>query len=349
MEAIEALKKIEEAFHVPPNLLIIYARLWQLETWLREMVYVELKCYDKEWGKYIPKDDKTGNLKSEQPFSQDKRLSHMLTSEENPLAFLPFSNLWRGIILKDLWKLFSVYLPPKDILKAKIEEIVQIRNRIAYFRIPHKHDLNRVEQFLRDLDPGFWRFCTSYNDFQPIFNIENSIVVETFSSPDNFPYDEKSIDAYGEVGIKDKLSVLDLRIHRSIRPWVNIAELNESVFSQSGIIYHANFHTVGLRHFIRFNNVLNLTKKYHDDIIHIILDEFCNVLTITLPSVIGIEKVKEVILYFYKMVQGSLTKSMMPDMDAENISLDWPEYVLSPHNRLSFLCRDMPCSFFGME
>jgi hypothetical protein len=40
----------------------------------------------------------------------------------------------------------------------------ELRNRNAHCRRPHQDDLARVEQILRDLEPGAWRFYVSYLD-----------------------------------------------------------------------------------------------------------------------------------------------------------------------------------------
>ena len=51
---------------------------------------------------------------------------------------------------------------------------------MAHFRLGHEDDLARALQLLRDLDRGFWTFCTSYNDAQPILPASNDPVVQHF-------------------------------------------------------------------------------------------------------------------------------------------------------------------------
>ena len=44
----------------------------------------------------------------------------------------------------------------------------------------HRDDLSRVEQLLRDVDQGFWSFCTSYNSRLPILPHSNDKLAEHF-------------------------------------------------------------------------------------------------------------------------------------------------------------------------
>src|SRR5690606_15325686 len=112
--------------------------------------------------------------------TNDKRLTHMPTPEDDTLRFVQLSDLLR--VIKEHWCLFERYLPPKTIWEAKLEEVVAIRHRIAHFRSLHQYDLLRVTQFLRDIDQGFWNFCTSYNDPHPVLPQTNDPVVAHFLS-----------------------------------------------------------------------------------------------------------------------------------------------------------------------
>ncbi|PAQ06584.1 hypothetical protein [Mesorhizobium temperatum] len=78
----------DEASEVPERALRIYARLWQFETWLRRMVYVELRALlGDDWSKSIKPNDKA--------FNSDKYLKHMPTPEMNALSYAPLSQLTR--------------------------------------------------------------------------------------------------------------------------------------------------------------------------------------------------------------------------------------------------------------
>ena len=169
------VKAFEKRFKVPPATILIYARSWQLETWLRHMIYVEVKsAVGNKWEKFLPSPNDLGL--SRDPKAKDKRLSHMQTREENPLAYFTFGQLWETIKRKELWDYFSIYFPPKDVLEGKLKELLQIRHRTAHFRVPHRDDLHRLQQFLRDIDQSFWKFCTSCNDPQPILESEENLL-----------------------------------------------------------------------------------------------------------------------------------------------------------------------------
>lgn len=132
---------------LPGRVLDTYARLWQLETWLRRMVYVELRALKgDDWAAKIEKD------KIEESQKADKRLTHMLTPEEDLLSYMQLSQI-RQIIREDR-RLFEPYLPPKNQWEAKIEEVEYIRHRIAHFRSSNEDDLQRVVQLLRDIVKG---------------------------------------------------------------------------------------------------------------------------------------------------------------------------------------------------
>ena len=104
-----------ETRDVPEQSLRTYARLWQFETWLRRMVYVELRALSGDhWAQSIPVDPR--------PFNADKRLSHMPTREFNSLSYSQLSQLL-GVIEKH-WDCFQAYFPPQDLWKAKIAEIL---------------------------------------------------------------------------------------------------------------------------------------------------------------------------------------------------------------------------------
>src|SRR5262245_56067347 len=88
---------------LPQQTLDTYARLWQLETWLRRMVYVELRAAEGDaWEGKVQR--------AQRSKASDKRLTHMPTREENLLSYAQLSEL-RTIISSD-WRLFEKFLPP---------------------------------------------------------------------------------------------------------------------------------------------------------------------------------------------------------------------------------------------
>jgi hypothetical protein len=71
---------------LPEGVLDTYARLWQFETWLRRLVYVELRAFAG--------DNWTSTVRcAERSKDADKRLTHMPTPEDDPLSYAQFSEL----------------------------------------------------------------------------------------------------------------------------------------------------------------------------------------------------------------------------------------------------------------
>jgi hypothetical protein len=97
--------KSPEVAELPERTLSTYARLWQLETWLRRMVYVELRA-DRGDGWRTDVRNFAGS------FEADKELGHMPTPETTPLSYTQFSELKR--LISENWGLFSPYLPPQN-------------------------------------------------------------------------------------------------------------------------------------------------------------------------------------------------------------------------------------------
>ena len=340
MKDFDSIKKIyEESSQAPGDTLALYNRLWQLETWLREMVYVELRTFEKDWENYLPR------AKGEYPRSKDKRLTHMATAQESLLAYLTFSDLWNIILDDKLWDCFSLYFPPKDILKGKIEEMSQIRHRVAHFRMPHQDDLRRTELFLRDIDQALWKFCTSYNKAFPVPLSENNPLVTRFSRVDQFPFLE--LYPAGAAGPRSSNAVLSVTIERSIRPWVNLGTLNRPPVSEAGMIYHVLIFALDQRT-MKYKEILQFTKEVHKNCIHIILGSLGESLTLTFPSILPIEIISETVEEFLRITHSALWRFKSDEVEAVKVAAEWPEYVLPPTNPLAFLCSDMPCSFFGV-
>lgn len=140
---------------LPPETLALYARWWQLETWLRQLAYVELRARDgKKW------DHAVRAASGRQ--SQDAQFSHMTSTDtENPLAYLDYSQLRK--LIEDNWAQFAPALIHRPAWDGRQDELARIRHRIGHMRRPHPDDLGRIEQTLRDLERGAFIACASYN------------------------------------------------------------------------------------------------------------------------------------------------------------------------------------------
>lgn len=135
----------------------LYSRWWQLETWLRSLVYVELRsAKGASWASELPAGSATRQQK-------DNEFRYMQTPDaQDQLAYLDASPLLQ--LTLDQWPLFGSYFPAQKIWTGRIEELKAIRNRIGHCRRPHEDDLDRLEQTLRDLNPGAFRATSSFNN-----------------------------------------------------------------------------------------------------------------------------------------------------------------------------------------
>jgi hypothetical protein len=326
-----------EAAGVPDRALRTYARLWQFETWLRRMVYVELRAkLGDGWA--------AGLSTSPGSMSADKRLRHMPTPQMNALSYSQLSTLLK--LVADHWECFSSYLPPDDLWKAKLAEVSQIRHRIAHFRQGHADDYVRLLQFLRDVDQGFWNFCTSYNDLRPVLPQSDDTVTAHFLELDPLPYGEMQPGHWARVGFVDKTAVIGMTVHVLRRPW---AETARPVAGATGYLYDFNLRANGGRHF-DYEALLKRTELLHPHLVHIGLDQFEQTLRLTVPAVLGGETIIKLVEEVLEAARGSVGRGRNPvALLPEEVAASWPEYVLGPMDPLNYLDPQMPCSFFSAE
>ena len=316
---------------LPSERLSTYARLWQFETWLRTMVYVELRaCYGDDWESRLREP-------TEKPHDQDKKLSHMPTRESLPTSYMQLGGLLKTVEAE--WILFEPYLPPKQIWEAKLLEVKQIRHRVAHFRLGHQHDGIRVEQLLRDVDQGFWRFCASYNPDSPTL------------PPAKDPVTKKFLHLDPGLLVSVEVNVL-------CREWLKSPAMDE-VAGSTGYLYDATLAARNGRWF-DYSRFLKATEHMHSSLCHICLDNSAITLRLTIPAILGATTVIDIyerlivaaeialrpeVLWPYKEAVGDPGNETWADVLAEQ----YPEYVLGPSNPLTFLGPDMPCSFFNVD
>lgn len=330
-------EETERRLQLPPRILSTYARLWQLETWLRRMIYLELhSLLGDEWSKVVKNIDHS--LKA------DKHLTHMSTPEEDPLSYAPFTELQR--LVEQYWPQFSPFLPPKDIWKARLKEVNQIRNRVAHFRRGHVDDLQRVMQLQRDVDQGFWRFCTSYNDSHPVLPPTDDPVTKKFLGYDPFPYTEVEDKSWVRVGHADPSMILSLQIQILRRPW---AEVQRRANGQAGYLYDVQLFPRDQRTY-NSKKFLEATHSVHPHLVHICLDNLVGSVRVTIPAVLGADKLIQIIERLIDVTGYTIRRGQtgnMSDSYVQRLAEEWPEFVLGPENPLTFLGPDNPCAFFG--
>lgn len=333
---------VDAAPDAPRRVVATYVRLWQLETWLRQMVYVELRAaFGNNWQQQI-------SALPGHTLANDLRLTHMPTPEQNPISYVTFSVLLKTI--DNNWKFFEPYLPPQNLWASKLVEVSQIRNRVAHFRLGHGDDLDRVLRFLRDIDQGFWKFCTSYNREIHVLPPTRDPVVKRFYPLNQFGFAKVGKREWAMVGTTiGSDAAFTVAISAIQRPW-RTNRASGRIAGQEGYLYDVVITGLDRRTF-DYRRYLQDTERLHGDIVHICLDALNGNVRMTMPAVLGTRQVNKTIQGLIDWVPNSLHRSSKIENhteENERLAQEWPEYVLGPSSPLSYVTSDMPVSFFSV-
>jgi hypothetical protein len=208
---------------MPARSVGLYARWWQLETWLRELAYVELRALSgRAWTDAVKV--ATGRQ------NQDVRFTHMAGADnDNPLAYLDYSQLLE--VLDRHWAQVGYALIERDSWDGRQADLKRIRHRIGHLRRPHRDDLARLEQTLRDLEQGAFRALASYNDRHTPDRVDDSDAVAVSWLGEQHPVAQRLIGH-----ARREYDTL-LLVRKSRRPW-SAGDLSDS--SQPGQLWHAD-------------------------------------------------------------------------------------------------------------
>jgi len=316
---------------VPPSAVRLFRMSWQLETWLRMLVYVELRAARQDWEQPIQKHVQGWPPRSLQ---SDKRLHHMATPHQAALSYLTFGELWDVISDADNWPLFAPYFPPKENADVRVKEVKTIRNRVAHFRQPHPQDAARLELFLRDMEAGIRRFCSRYT------------IGKRPRDPADDPVTKRLAESWEHIGY-------GIELWRPNGDWLYAPPPNTQrplLNAHLELLTHASYARGSLERTIyrittsaplsgRIDAVgfFEQTKSIHTDIIHILL---CmdNRLAVTIPAVHGIERMVELIATVLSASLNSARSQTGRSLDRAR--LEWPEYVLWPDHMLTLFCEE---------
>lgn len=308
---------------VPADATRLFRMSWQLEEWLRLMVYVELSAACDDWQERVARHVRRWPPDS---LEADKRLHHMATPHQGALSYLSFGELWAVIADVLNWSLFEPYLPPKENVTARIGEIKAIRNRVAHCRSPHENDPQRMDLFLRDLDPGVRRFCSRYT--VPVQHPADDQVASQLSV------------AWEKLGhatelFNPQVGWLYAPGDRRIRPTMG-AQLEYLVHpSGNGLVYKLTLRATGAQSF-RVASFLESTVKLHTHVIHIIAES--DAATVTISARKGPADVLALVCEFLQAGRDSVWPGDRSDID--RIQGQWPEYVLMPNHPLALFTED---------
>ncbi len=209
---------------LPARSVALYARWWQLETWLRELSYVELRALSgNAWTDPV----KVALARQ----NQDAFFTHMASADnDNPLAYLDYSQLLK--VIDAHWDQIGYALIEHGSWDGRQEELKRIRHRIAHLRRPHSDDLARLEQTLRDLEFGAFRALASYSGGRVPSRIDPSDAVAVGWLDEQHP-DARRLMGHG----RREYDTL-LLVRKSRRPWSD-GSLSDP--SRPGQLWHADF------------------------------------------------------------------------------------------------------------
>jgi hypothetical protein len=228
--SVEARRAMDRAVAagVSSEGLAVFARWWQLENWLRLLVYIELRASrGSQWVKALPRQGKGLT-------ERDGENAYMSSPDSaNPLAYLDAGELFTLIGSDDVWPLVEYALLKRRRWDGLVDELRSIRNRTAHLRRPHRDDLARIEQGLRNLEPGARKALESFN--------------RRLWLPDN-PADElakawvdgEHADARRLLRHAEQSYDTVLQITYSVRPWAS-DRLPAPISGQPGTLIHAGW------------------------------------------------------------------------------------------------------------
>ena len=212
---------------VPAASVAFYARWWQLETWLRTLCYLELRAaYGRQWITQL-----AGS--AQRRAVQDAVNAYMASPDaDSPLAYLDVADLFSLIDDDTRWPMFEGALLPRRRWQGAVDGLRQLRHRSAHCRRPHGDDLARLEQVLRDLEPGARRTLSSYYDRQWVGADLNDPVVDAWiarqhQQADLIEHARKRYDT-------------DFTLAYSVRPWAQ-QTVGAAVSGQLGLLWHARW------------------------------------------------------------------------------------------------------------
>jgi hypothetical protein len=220
---------------MPPLASALYGRWWQLESWLRTLLYVELRAkLGSDWVNALP-------TVSEKRQQGEQELRYMATPDaQNRLAYTDASVLFRMTL--EHWALFEDTLLSKNVWAGRVDELLAIRNRIGHCRRPHTDDLIRLEQTLRDLNGGAFTAISTFNNQGHADNNWTDAVTDGWVRGQHK-------DAVRLISHAERQYDTTFELRYSRRPWVKLPNQQSTISGVPGYIWHAFWYFRGRRPF----------------------------------------------------------------------------------------------------
>jgi hypothetical protein len=240
---------------VPRTAIEVYARWWQLEAYLREFVYTELRCaHGVDWVKQLG----GGTLVRAE---RDRVNSYMASADADEfLAYTDVTALFK--LIEGHWDLFEPILLPQRRWQGITETLLAIRNRSAHCRRPHDDDLSRLEQALRDLEPGARCFYRSHADITYLHRETKDQLVRAWVGL------RHAAAARLVEHCRQKYDV-KFRLGYSVRPWAQAPQEEAAIGGSRGVLWNAMW-VLGSEEVRPADLWQELSKKVRGLLVHLI-------------------------------------------------------------------------------
>lgn len=212
---------------VPPDGVAFFARWWQFETWLRQLAHLELRAaFGIGWDAHL-------ESRSQTRAEQDRDNAYMRSPDSDDLlAYLDTSALFRLIGDARLWPYFSRSLLPRVRWDGLVDQLTALRNRNAHVRRPHPDDLARIEQALRDIEPGAGVALSAFAQQTRWWESKGDPVARAW-------VDAEHDDARRLIEHARRSYATDFALHSSRRPWA--PEPSAAISGVAGYFWHAQW------------------------------------------------------------------------------------------------------------
>lgn len=217
---------------VPSDVLALFARWWQLETWLRLLIYLELRAQKGlRWSDTLP-------MRGRHLAERDSENAYMASADaSNLLAYLDSGELLGMLGSEEVWPIVEFALLKRNRWDGLVDELKSIRNRNAHLRRPHRDDLARVNQALRNLEPGARAALEAFNRQQPLPRDPLDPLARAWVAGEHE-------DAQTLVKHAERQYDTAFHLSYSKRPWTS-PQGGMPISCQKGVLLHANWYLRG--------------------------------------------------------------------------------------------------------
>lgn len=291
---------------VPEESVALYARWWQFETWLRDVMYVELVALlGPSW---------RGEIKAKYlDYMKHDDLVHMRTADNTALiTYTDFGFLLK--LVNDYWDQISYALLDRDVWTGRVKELRPLRNRVAHCRRPHGDDLTRLELLLSDLEHGAFESYASTTRSQHIQEAAIPKPLKIWFAPLGQVQDHLR-------GHADRQYHSNLNLRISRRPW---ASRTSEVFETPGYLLH--LHVIVGMGTLRSSDVWEQLLEFHDALAFLLLDPYSA--EVVLPASLPPDQLAEACSTTLTAALQSIDRRADPEFDPDHWfnrqpPLDW--------------------------